>query len=114
QERAVTLRMTPIFAEVRVLGRPEGATVHVDDPSAPSSGTVGGPVQVAPGRRVLYVSAPGHQTRRYEIDVAPRGSARVEVDLPREAGTLLADTNERGALVEIDGEAAGFTPLVVS
>lgn len=113
EEQTVTVRLAPIFGDVRVLGRPEGATVHVDDPEAPSAGTVGSVVPVPPGRRVLFVSAPGHQTRRYEVDVAPRGSTRVEVDLPREAGTLVADTNERGALVEIDGEVAGFTPLVV-
>ncbi|MCA9613510.1 MAG: TonB-dependent receptor, partial [Myxococcales bacterium] len=114
EEQAVTLRLPAIFGEVRVLGRPEGATVHVDEPDAPPAGTVGSAVPVPPGRRVLYVSAPGHQTRRYEVEVSPRDSTRLEVDLPREAGTLVTDTNERGALVEIDGEAAGFTPLVVS
>jgi outer membrane receptor protein involved in Fe transport len=113
-EGTVQIRLTPIFGEVRVMGTPDVATVHVDDPEAASSGTVGERLQVLPGRRVLFVRAPGHQTRRYEVDVPPRGSTRLDVELPREAGTLVVDTNERGALVEVDGEAAGFTPIVLT
>lgn len=114
EEQSVTLRLPAIFGAVRILGRPEGATVHIGEPEAPTAGTVGSTIPVPPGRRALYVSAPGHQTRRYEVEVSPRDSARLEVDLPREAGSLVTDSSEGSALVEIDGEAAGFTPLVVS
>lgn len=113
EERSVSVRLTPIFGEVRVVGEPLGATVHDGDPDAPALGAVGRALQAPPGRRVFYVAAPGHQTGRYEVDVVPRGSTRLEVRLAREAGSLVVDTAERGALVEIDGEAAGFTPVVV-
>lgn len=113
EEAAAHLRLAPILATVTLTGEPAGAAVRVDDEASLPVGTIPGDVQVAPGHHTLLVSAPGHQTRRIEIDVRARQTIRRSVALELETGSLVVDVGERGALIEIDGDAVGFTPAVL-
>ena len=113
EERTVTLRLTPILATVRLVGGPAGAEVRVDDPESEVVGTVPGDINVIPGHHTLLVTAAGHQTARVDVDLGPRQTIRRGVELELETGSVVVDVQERGALIEIDGEAVGFTPAVL-
>lgn len=112
-ERTVELSLTPILATVQLVGGPAGAEVRVDDPESDPVGTVPGAVEIVPGAHTLIVSADGHQTARIEVDVAARETVRRSIELDLETGTVLVDVQERGALIELDGNAVGFTPAVL-
>lgn len=112
-EASVHVPLTMILGEVRVVGSPIGAELRVDDDQAPIEGAVPATVRLAPGPHVLVVSAPGHETVRQLVQIEARGSIQAQVDLPLVTGTLVVDAAERDALVEIDGQAAGFTPAVI-
>ena len=113
QERVVSLTLTRILGDVRVTGEPEGAEIRVDEESTDPVGVVPATVSLPPGQHTLIVSAVGHQTTRFPITVVAQGTTRLEVTLPLETGTLVVDAEERGALIELDGEAVGFTPAVL-
>jgi outer membrane receptor for ferrienterochelin and colicins len=73
-------------------------------------------VRLLPGRRVLFVSAAGHQTARIEPEVVPDATTTVDVPLAPAAppaGAIVVRANVEGALVRVDGAEMGFTPTVV-
>lgn len=113
-ESVATVALVPILGTVRVVGEPHGAEVRVDDEESAVAGTVPATLELVPGAHTLIVSAPGRQTTRHAVTIAERASTRVEVDLALETGALVVDAEERGALIELDGEPAGFTPAVLS
>jgi outer membrane cobalamin receptor len=113
KEAVVRLPMARVLGTVRVEGT-EGALVHLDTEDGPVVGTVPATFEVPPGARVLVMTAPGRRAVREPVDVAPRGLARVVVDLPPETGSIVVDAGERGALIELDGASAGFTPAVLT
>ncbi|MEZ4338191.1 MAG: TonB-dependent receptor [Sandaracinaceae bacterium] len=109
----VQLSLVPILGIVHLTGGPEGAEVRIDDPDAAPVATVPGDVPVVPGRHTLLVSRDGYQSGHVEVTVAPREELHREVTLEVVTGSVLVDVQERGALIEIDGAAAGFTPAVL-
>jgi outer membrane receptor protein involved in Fe transport len=112
-ETAVSLALVRILGEVEIRGEPEGASVRIDDPAGEVAGVLPATLSVVPGRHVLYVSAPGHVTSELVVEIGARESITTHTTLAPETGTLVVDADERGALIEIDGEARGFTPAVL-
>ncbi len=109
----VTLSLEPILGVVHLTGEPAGAVIHVDDPEGEPAGTLPGDVSLVPGRHTLIVSMAGYETAQLDVTVGPREQLRRQVTLEVETGSVLVDVQERGALIEIDGTAMGFTPTVL-
>ncbi len=110
----VGLQLDPVLGEVRVDGGPTGAEIRLDDEEGAPIGTLPGAFNAPPGKHLMIVSAPGYRTVRQTVEVEPSGTVRTLAELPLVTGTLVVDAAERGALIEIDGQAAGFTPAVLS
>jgi hypothetical protein len=67
-----------------------------------------------PGRYDLEVTAPDHRSRRQPLSVRPDEATEASVSLerlPPPTGGLAVTANINSAVVEVDGEPAGFTPL---
>ncbi len=109
----VALSMEAILGTVALTGRPEGATVRVDAEDGAVVGQLPSALRLSPGPHMLIVSAPGYRSARQLIQVAAESEVPAVVELPLITGTLLVDAIEKGALIEIDGVAAGFTPSVL-
>jgi len=113
QEIAVQLGLEPILGSVEVRGQPVGARVRVDVEDSEPVVTIPGVLRLSPGSHLLIVDAPGYRTARQLVSVRADGSVQAVVELPLITGTVVVDALEKGALIEIDGEAAGFTPAVL-
>jgi outer membrane receptor protein involved in Fe transport len=101
----VVFRGLPLQASIRE-GAADGALV----PVGPE------PSRLVPGRHVLFISAPGFQLARIEIDVPPDASTSVDVPLAAATvptGGVVVRANVDGALVRVDGREMGFTPAVI-
>ena len=110
---SVTLTLPPILGTVSLVGEPAGASVRIDDPASDPVGTVPGELPLVPGTHTLIISHPGHQSAQIDLTVRARERVRRSVNLELETGSVLVDVQERGALIEIDGTAMGFTPAVL-
>lgn len=110
---SVTLPMAPILGTIELVGEPAGAVVRVDDPASEPVGTVPGEIPLVPGNHTLIISHEGFQTAQIDVTARPRERIRRSVALDLETGSVLVDAQERGALIEVDGVAMGFTPAVL-
>jgi hypothetical protein len=118
QEVVVTLEPTPILGRARVMA-PKGATVRLVDALGEAAAEGPAPLvaRVPPGRYDLEVTAAGYHAHRRLMHVAPDDTTEVRVRLdrlPPPTGSLTVTANVSQAVVEIDGEPAGFTPLSVA
>jgi outer membrane receptor protein involved in Fe transport len=111
--KQVDVKLVAILGTVRVEGGPAGAAIRVDHEDSAVVGTVPASIAVPPGSHVLMVSAPGYQTALQVVDVTAKQTAQALVALQPVTGTVVVGAAERGALIEIDGAAAGFTPAVL-
>ncbi|MFO0646988.1 MAG: TonB-dependent receptor [Polyangiales bacterium] len=114
QETLVTLRLQRIVGNVRVEGDAAGATVRVDNPESEPVGHVPCNLVLPPGRHRFYVSQDGFATSEQDVEVQARATVTVRPHLTPLTGALVINTDERDALVEVDGRPVGFTPVVAN
>ena len=100
-----------IVGTVKLSGT-SGAEVHVGAPDGPLLCTTPCEGELAPGTRVLYLTRDGYQAGVVQLEIAQDQVTETQVELQPETGSVLVDTRNYGALVEVDGEAVGFTPTV--
>lgn len=117
---AVLGQTTPVrLSLVRVVGRvaiaSEAATeVRVDDERAEPACTAPCTLELAPGAHVLYFARDGFRVAPRTVNVRANESLTVDTTAVPLTGTLLVSATERDALVEIDGERRGYTPVVIT
>ena len=102
-----------IYGALDVAGEPASVEVQADGERLTLED---GKTLIAPGRHLLTISAPGHSAESLTVEVPASGVAPVRfrlLPLPPPAGALVVRANLEGALVRIDGKAAGFTPGVI-
>lgn len=110
--KKATMKLDRILGAVTVRGQPAGATVRVDG-QGEVLGTVPGEIALPPGQHVLLVESPGWEAARVPVEVRERETTAAEVALRLITGQVVVDADEAGALIEIDGQARGFTPEVL-
>jgi outer membrane receptor protein involved in Fe transport len=112
QEARVSLSLRRIVGTISVQSA-TGATVRVDDEHTGASCATPCSLDVGPGAHTVYVSREGFVPETRAVVVQARQRASLTVPLRPLLGTIVVEADERDALVEIDGRAAGFTPLVL-
>jgi outer membrane receptor for ferrienterochelin and colicin len=114
QTRRVFLRLAPILGRVSVADTAHGARVRVGDAAAPVSCTAPCDLDLPEGRHRLHFELAGYRPSELEVSVDRHHPARLRPELLPLTGSLVVSTDEPGALVELDGQARGFTPLVLA
>lgn len=109
-QKSIMLKLKQIVGVLRVDGDPRGATVRLDDESGPVLCRIPCEASVPPGRRGLFVSAPGHQTAAATTEVVAGATAALRVHLSTLTRTLLVASEVSGGLVSVDGHPEGFAP----
>jgi outer membrane receptor for ferrienterochelin and colicins len=92
---------------------PEGTKVHQGAPDGPVVCDAPCEAKLAPGNWVLYFRKDGYRDAVRQLEVAAEQTVTTLVELTPNTGSVVVDASERGALIEVDGEAVGFTPTVV-
>ncbi len=116
----VHVTLERIWGALEAAGTPAGAEVRKDGPQGELLVKLGETnTRVVPGDYVLWVGARSFAAQQVRVTVPPDGKARIEVSLaelpppPKKTGTVLVQANVERALVKVDGNEVGLTPLLV-
>ncbi len=114
QVQRVAIAMERVLGSVQLSGRPEGAMVVIDDPAdIRVVGNIPGDFEISPGRARITVSQDGFVPVVEEIEVKPNETVNLAITLERQSGALVVRAEESNALILLDGQPIGFTPVVV-
>lgn len=113
KRRSITLKLERIVGTVSVLGTP-GASVRLDADNTAELCRTPCSVQAPPGQHTLILTKPGARVSRIPVSVEPGKTSTIAPDLVADTGSLVVNADERGAAIEVDGVALGFTPSVLS
>ncbi|MCK6548555.1 TonB-dependent receptor [Myxococcota bacterium] len=108
----VALSLERIVGTVELSGD-EGTEVRVGDDHAAVDCKLPCTLPLPPGSHVLYFARAGFQGVSRTVNVTAKQTTSVRVALMPLVGSIVVSTDEREALVEVDGRSAGFTPVVV-
>jgi outer membrane receptor for ferrienterochelin and colicins len=108
----IRLELSRVVGTVRVEGHP-GANVFVDGDLGSIACVVPCELALPPGPHALDLARDGHQALPRQVNVVANQISVVHAELAPLTGSLVVHTDERDALVEIDGRSVGFTPAVV-
>ena len=117
-EARIEATLQPMIGKVKVTTIPPGAAIRLAGPAGPAGPVLGETpeeVQLAVGTRDFVLSLEGYEDWKEEVEVEPVGVASLEArlrKLPVPLGRLRVLTNVASALVLVDGEEAGFSPLI--
>lgn len=117
-EQTKTASLTPVVGRLSVSSEPAGEVLVLNAEGLTAArGASPFAASLAPGAYVVEVSAQGHRTKRdllrITADNALEHTVRLEA-LPPSTGVLTVTSNQRGAVIEVDGKAVGFAPSVLS
>lgn len=113
-EVKVPLQLSRIVGKVRVaVTGASGAEVRVDDDKGPVACDAPCELDAPPGRHLLYFSREGYRATPWPVNVIEHQTVQVTAELRPLTGSLVVSTDERDALVEIDGRPMGFAPVVL-
>lgn len=90
----------------------EGARVRVGDEAAEPACTAPCDLELSPGNHLLFFTKEGYQAPSRQVSVRANQVTRTSVRMTPISGSVVIESDENGAIVEIDGEAVGFTPVV--
>jgi outer membrane receptor for ferrienterochelin and colicin len=110
----VELALRPILGTLRIEGSAIGAAVILDGSSGAAACTIPCSLDLPPGTHALRVELRGHKPAELGVNVVASSTVTLRPRLDAITGTALVTTDEPGALVSIDGQSRGFTPVVLS
>ena len=105
-----------IVGRVGVSAEPARFDLRVDSADAAPLLHSAGTLKLTPGSHTLFFDAPGYQAKQQEVEVVADDEVPVHLTLaalPPPSGSIVLRANVDGALLTIDGKAAGFSPTVV-
>jgi outer membrane receptor protein involved in Fe transport len=112
-ERSVSLVLRRIVGTIRIPG-PAGAAVRLDADNAPEACRTPCDVLAPPGQHTVILTKPGYRTVRVPISVGADQLSSIQPDLLPETGSLVVNSDERDAAIEVDGYTQGFTPAILT
>jgi len=116
EQAEVRLRLRRVVGVVAVKSEPEGAAIRVGDEAAVPLAVTPAEVSLPTGDVELYLTLEGHQPAQATVTVEAERPAEVSLalePLPPPTGRVTVTGSHAGALVELDGRQAGFTPIVL-
>jgi outer membrane receptor for ferrienterochelin and colicin len=112
EEVQVRLTLQPIVGTVHVDA--DGPTaVYVDDERADAACTAPCDLELHPGAHTLFFRREGFRLVPRQVNVRAHETFVVRAAASAVTGSIVVAADEPDALVEVDGDAVGFTPVVV-
>lgn len=114
ERRSITLTLEARLGRVTASGSQlEGARISTEMGGksyvciAPCS------LDLPPGLAEITVTRPGYRSAQFTVEVEPEQTQPLVVRLEAATGELAVEADEVGALVEVDGRSAGYTPALL-
>lgn len=113
RERAVSLKLRRIEGTISVIGA-SGGSIRLDADNAGESCVGPCNLKTTPGPHTVILSKPGFRTVRTPVLVEADKTSTLQLELVPETGSLVVNSDERGATIDIDGATQGFTPAILA
>ncbi len=109
----VTATLPIVTGTVKVDGD-VGAAVRLGSDTADALCEVPCELELPIGRQLIYYTKPGFRSQPTLVEVEEQKVTAIRTDMVLNTGSVRIETGEPGALVEVDGKPAGFTPTIVT
>ena len=113
ERQTVHAELSRILGHLQVDGDPPGAQVRVDDREGPVVGAIPTTLDLSPGERKVVITREGYVPKELSARIEEKMTTELTVHLERQTGAIVVQSDERDALILVDGKPAGFTPAVV-
>lgn len=113
QERSVVLKLKRIVGTIHVTG-PAGAAVRLDAENTPAVCLAPCDAVAPPGQHTVIITRLGYRPMRIPVAIQANVTSSITPELVPETGSLVVNSDERDATVEVDGATQGFTPAILS
>jgi outer membrane receptor protein involved in Fe transport len=112
-EQKVSLSLRRIVGTIRIPG-PPGPSVRLDADNAPESCRAPCDLRAPLGQHTIVLTMQGYRTLRVPVAVEADKVSTIHPDLVAETGSLVVNSDERDATIEVDGFTQGFTPAILT
>ncbi|MGC4091044.1 MAG: TonB-dependent receptor [Polyangiaceae bacterium] len=112
-ERSVALKLKRIVGTIHVTG-PVGAMVRLDAENTPAVCSAPCDAVAPPGQHTVIISRLGYRPLRIPVAIQANLTSSITPEMVPETGSLVVNSDERDAVIEVDGETLGFTPAILS
>lgn len=114
EETRVSVKLKEILGTVKVdVQGASGATVRIGDEKESAACEAPCDLALRPGTYLLYFTRDGFQGEPRQVVVTQNTVSQATARMSPLSGSIVVEADERGAIVEIDDEPAGFTPAVI-
>ncbi len=114
RQQRLHVALQPLWAEVKVVSIPAGATLSVDDEPVGQTTEQGLVAEIMPGKHTLTLSLDGYEDWAYSmITEANTPQTLPPVRLQRRYASLKVDSKPSAARVLVNGEYRGLSPLTL-
>lgn len=114
QQVVVRLKLAPVVGTVRIeLSGVKTASVRLEEEKAAVACRAPCALKLPVGKHVLHFTHPGYQAAPRSVTVQADRTTTVVAKLAPLVGSVMVETDEPGARVEIDDRPMGFTPTVI-
>ena len=112
ETRQLRLELVRILGKVELAGEP-GTRVRVDDERAAVACALPCTLELPPGQHVAYFERSGFTVSPQAFTIVENTTVRSNASAVALVGSLMVSADEPNALIEVDGRALGFTPVVI-
>ncbi len=112
-ERSVKLTLKRIVGTIRVTG-PVGGAVRLDAENTAVVCRAPCDLSAAPGQHTVILTSVGYRTLRIPVAIQANRTSLLKPELVPETGSLVVNSDERDATIEVDGKTEGFTPALLT
>lgn len=109
QEVNVQLSLSPLRGVVQITGD-RTTSVLVGSPLSTPACTLPCSLSLPAGNQSLFFTRQGYRTLESVVTIPPEGTLNLQPQLDPLIGSLVVNTDEPGARIDVDGHVVGFSP----
>lgn len=110
--RPLKLELVRILGKVELSGEP-GTRARIDDDRGAVACVLPCTLDLPPGPHIAYFERQGFNVAPQSFTIVEKQTVRSNASAVAVVGSLLVSADEPNALIEVDGNALGFTPAVI-
>lgn len=114
RQQRLHVELEPLWSNVMLKSKPEGATVYLDDQSLGVTGSEGLMIEIMPGKHDIRLALEGYQDWQHAIVITSNEAQSLPpAILQKRYASVQVESSPAGARVLVDGEYRGLAPITV-